>query len=442
MILVYSEKLNPRIEYIFRLVFTTILQNEVSFTTRSNKFLKSKLPRINYSYERFGGEFYIKPHRLLHCKAIIQPDIQPVWYNGEKYFFESSSDSVFPFDPFAASFYLVSRYEEYLDFEKDKFGRFPAEGCLLEKYNLLKKPVVNIWARMIAEELVKRHPELVFPQPQFRFLPTIDIDNAWAYAHKGVMRSIGAITKSALKGNFTEVETRLKVWLGREKDAYDTYGFLDEIFNGNEDKVIFFFLVGDYKRFDRNVSWNNKPLQELIREISSRYTIGIHPSYSSGKKKNRKKVVVERNRLQKIAGREIKKSRQHYLKLRFPRTYRTLLKSGIVEDYTMGFPSHTGFRAGICTPFPFYDLNKETSTSLMVVPFQVMDGTLKNYMNLSPQEAVEEIINLMKEVQQVGGTFSYIWHNETLNEQGEWKGFREVFIRMNETGFKWMNGEK
>src|SRR5690606_16233878 len=155
MILIYSEKLNPRIEYIFRLIFTTILQNEVSFTTKSNKFLKSTSPKINYSYERFGSEFYIKPHRLMHCRALIQPDIQPVWYNGEKYFFESSGDSVFPFDPFAASFYLVSRYEEYLEFDKDQYKRFPADECLLQKYNLLKKPVVNIWSGMIASRLRK-----------------------------------------------------------------------------------------------------------------------------------------------------------------------------------------------------------------------------------------------------------------------------------------------
>ena len=163
MILIYSNRLNPRIQYIFRLIFTTILHNEVSFTTKSNKFLKSGVPAINYSYEKFGDEIYIKPHRLLHCKALIQPDIQPVWHEGEKYFFESSSDSVFPFDPFAASFYLVSRYEEYLDYQKDKYNRYPARESILEKYGLLKKPVVNIWAGMIAAKMKERFPELEFP---------------------------------------------------------------------------------------------------------------------------------------------------------------------------------------------------------------------------------------------------------------------------------------
>lgn len=442
MILIYSNRLNPRIQYIFRLIFTTILHNEVSFTTKSNKFLKSGVPAINYSYEKFGDEIYIKPHRLLHCKALIQPDIQPVWHEGEKYFFESSSDSVFPFDPFAASFYLVSRYEEYLDYQKDKYNRYPARESILEKYGLLKKPVVNIWAGMIAAKMKERFPELEFPEPTFTFLPTIDIDNAWAFAHKGMLRSFGAIAKAAVNRNFIEVNNRLQVLAGKEKDPFDTYEFIDKVFNGNEDKAVFFFLLGNYKRYDKNVPWNNKHLQNLIQRIASKYETGIHPSYSSSKRNRKRMLAEEISRLQKITGKKVLKSRQHYLRLRFPRIYRNLLKSGVREDFTMGYPSHTGFRAGICTPFHFYDLKKESPTSLMVVPFQVMDVTLKDYMKLTPREAIVEIENLMLEVKKAGGIFSYIWHNETLNEQGSWKGYREVFMKMNETGFKWANAGK
>ena len=118
MILIYTDELNSRIKYIARIIFTTILKNEISFTRSYSEFIKSGLPKLNYSYEKFGDEFYIKPHRFMHLKALIQPNIQPVWYDGNRYSFESSADSDLPFDPFAASFYLVTRYEEYLDFEK------------------------------------------------------------------------------------------------------------------------------------------------------------------------------------------------------------------------------------------------------------------------------------------------------------------------------------
>jgi hypothetical protein len=440
MILIYTDDLTPRIEYISRLIFTTILQSEVSFTTISSEFLKSKLPKLNYSYEKFGDEFYIKPHRLLHCKALIQPNIQPVWFNGGKYFFESSSDSDLPFDPLAASFYLVTRYEEYLDTKRDKYNRYPAEESILSKYGLLKKPVVNIWARLMAGKLLERFPALVFPEAKFKFLSTIDIDNAWAFLHKGFVRSLGALGKALTEGNFAEAKNRLQVWAGIKKDPYDTYHYMDEIFRGNENMVMFFFLLGDYKRFDKNVSWKNKHLQKLIRDITAKYSAGIHPSYSSGKKKGKKKLATEINRLMKITGREVFHSRQHFLRLKFPQTYRRLIRAGILEDYSMGYPSHTGFRAGICTPYYFYDLEREAETPLKIIPFQVMDVTLQTYMKILPDEAWAETKCLMKEVKDVGGTFSAIWHNESLNDQGEWKGFRNVFKKMNEKGFEWANG--
>lgn len=436
MILIYTDELNPRIEYISRLIFSTILQNEVSFTVKSSEFLKSELPKLNYSYEKFGNEFYIKPHRFLHCKALIQPNIQPVWYKGEKYFFESSKDSDLPFDPLAASFYLVTRYEEYLEFEKGKYSRFQAKESILEKYGLLKKPVVNIWARLLREKMKERFPEIQFPEPKFHFLPTIDVDNAWAFSNKGFWRTLGALARSAIKGNFSEVNQRLKVLRGTENDPYDTFRFLDETFNGNEYKVLYFFLLGDYKRFDKNISWKNKSLQNLIRKTAEKYTVGIHPSYFSSKKKGKKRLISELDRLKTITGSEVKKSRQHFLRLKFPRTYRRLINAGILEDYTMGYASKSGFRAGICTPYFFYDVKREAVTSLKIIPFQIMDVTLRHYLNLKPEEAIAEIEVLMQEVKKVGGTFSAIWHNETVNDTGEWSGYREVFEKMNKLGFE------
>ncbi|HKL31447.1 MAG TPA: polysaccharide deacetylase family protein [Tangfeifania sp.] len=439
MLLFYTDEINPRIEYTAQLIFNQILGIEVAFTVRSSEFLNSELPKLNYSYEKFGDEMYIKPHRFMHCKALIQPNIQPVWHEGEKYFFESSKDSVFPFDPLAASFFLVSRYEEYIETEKGKYKRYPAEKSILYKYNLLEKPVVNIWARMLADKLKERFPELKFPQPKFDFLSTIDVDNAWAYSNKGFWRGMGALVKSISQGQIEEAKKRIRVWQKKETDPYDTYSYIDSVFKGNENKVIFFFLLGDYKRFDKNISPSNRSLQNLIRETNKKYTVGIHPSYSSSKKKRKLKLAKEIERLENITGKKPDKSRQHFLRLKIPRSYRRLLKNGIREDYTMGYSTQTGFRAGICTPFYFYDVKKEKATNLKVYPFQVMDVTLRDYLGLSAEEALKKIETLMNEVKKTGGIFSSVWHNETVNDQGHWKDYREVFEKMNKKGFEWAN---
>ena len=59
MILIYSEKITPRIEYISKLIFTHILQTEVAFTKNSKEFRKHEGPKFNYSLQKFGDEFYI-----------------------------------------------------------------------------------------------------------------------------------------------------------------------------------------------------------------------------------------------------------------------------------------------------------------------------------------------------------------------------------------------
>ncbi len=442
MILIYSEEITPRIEYIFKLVFNQILNVDIGFTTNSSQFRKSELPKINYSLEKFADEFYIKPHRLTQCKALIKPTINSVWYKGEKYFCESSKDSHLPFDPFAASFYVVTRLEEYLEKDRDKLKRYPAKNSILSKYKLLKKPIVNSWAQLVAEKLKEVYPELEFAKNKFKFISTIDIDNAYAYQNKGFWRTNAAWAKSLLKGEMAEHKKRKRVFSGKERDPYDTYDYLDTVFKGNEEKVKFFFLLGDYGRYDKNIAHTNEAYRKLIQRTEAKYDIGIHPSFATSKKRGKKKVKIEKERLEEIAGTEITKSRQHYLMLQFPKTYNRLIKAGIKEDYTLGYSAETGFRAGICTPFYYYDLKHETTTNLLIVPFQVMDGTLRHYMQLKPNEAFEEIKQIMREVKNVGGTFVSVWHNETVNNLGQWEGFREVFEKMNQLGFEWANDAK
>lgn len=75
----------------------------------------------------------------------------------------------------------------------------------------------------------------------------------------------------------------------------------------------------------------------------------------------------------------------------------------------------------------------------MIYPFQILDGTFTHYLNLSPEKALEEIKSMMMEVKKVGGTFISVWHNETVNDLGIWKGYQKVFEEMNKLGFDWAN---
>ena len=93
----------------------------------------------------------------------------------------------------------------------------------------------------------------------------------------------------------------------------------------------------------------------------------------------------------------------------------------------MGYAETIGFRAGTAHAFRWFDLSANEVTVLELHPFCVMDVTLKNYMNLPPQQAIDTIQMLINKVKEVNGTFAAIWHNETISDWGEWEGWRTVY---------------
>jgi peptidoglycan/xylan/chitin deacetylase (PgdA/CDA1 family) len=211
-----------------------------------------------------------------------------------------------------------------------------------------------------------------------------------------------------------------------EKDPYDTYDWQLSLVRKYKLKQLYFFLVGDYGEFDKNISLeSSRKMQSLIKSLADYADIGIHPSYASNL--NRKQVKKELKRLNKVLKREVTRSRQHFLKVTFPDTYRTLIELDIEEDYSMGYASEIGFRASICTPFNFYDLDLDIETRLKLVPFMLMDGTMKDYMKLTPEQAIERARKLVDEVKKVNGKFVTLWHNQSVNDRDEWKGWRSVY---------------
>ena len=156
--------------------------------------------------------------------------------------------------------------------------------------------------------------------------------------------------------------------------------------------------------------------------------VGIHPSDRSSD--NRSELQKELRIFSGITGEKVRQSRQHFLKFRLPQSYRNYIEAGIREDYSMGYASAIGFRAGTSRPFFFYDLLREEETPLKVIPFQVMDRTLKDYMKLSAEQSQEKIRVISDAIRSTGGTFVSIWHNDAFSDQGEWKGWKDVYLQM------------
>ena len=425
-------EINPRIEYSFDLIFRNILGIDLVFSTNPEEYKQSELPKINYSQTNFSSGLFLKAHPILFEKSIDVQKIETIEYQQMQLFFPASTDSFLPFDPFAMTFYLVTRYEEYLSENTDEHDRFTDSENILVRFGLHQKPIVDQMAYWIAEKVTDEYPEFKIRKRTFQMITTIDIDNAWAFKNKSLLVSFGAVVKAILHGRGNELKQRAVVFLGLRNDPYDTYKYILETYKGVLNRVLFFFLLGDRSRFDKNILHKNKSFRQLIADIASVCEVGIHPSYSSNEKPWL--FETEKERLENVIKRPVTKSRQHFLKLKFPKTYQNAIKSGITEDYTMGFASLAGFRAGTCTPFNFFDLSQNKSTELRIHPFQTMDVTLKNYLHLDPQTAWQMIEELMLEVKKVNGTFISLWHNESLKNSEQWLGWRKVFEQILEKG--------
>lgn len=424
--LIYSHRVTNRVKYIFRVLFHDMLGIELEFTSNKEDFLAVDSPKLSYTHAQLKDELHFRSIGLLHEKGVKDQNIRVQENEFGKYFYaHNSNESAINFDVFAASFFLLSRYEECLPHLRDQYNRFEATESLAFKNGFLEEPIVDQWLVRLRDILKDRFPELELKSRTYKFISTIDIDNAFAYKYKGFMRTAGAYARDVLKGNFSDLVDRTQVLFGNKQDPYDTYDFQLSIQKQFNVKTIYFFLLADYGVNDKNVPHYNQQFQSLIKHLSDYAKVGIHPSFNSNSKKE--KLQIEKKRLENIIHHPIKKSRQHFLILHIPHTYQQLVENDITEDYSMGYAANVGFRAGTCTPFRFYDLDLETPTELTVHPFAFMEATLKYYMKLNPEESKKTISELIKKVKAVDGTFMSLWHNETLTDKGIWAGWRDVF---------------
>ncbi|MEO6228840.1 MAG: hypothetical protein ABJB11_08855 [Ferruginibacter sp.] len=379
--------------------------------------------KINYSERAFEGVFLnVACHKLLFETDIKTQQILPFEYRGNVAFFEMANSDL-PFDIFAASFYLISRYEEYLPYNEDMYGRYPHEDSLAYRLKFLQIPVINIWATYLAEIIEKKFPSFKPVKPSFSFLPTYDIDIAYSYKHKGFARNVGG----ALKHPSLE---RFKVLLGLKKDPYDAYDWLDKLHEENQLDPIYFFLVAEKNGiYDKNILPYKNAMKLLIKNHAEKYPIGIHPSWQSFN--NGDILVNEIRSLEAISETIITASRHHYIHFTIPHTYRRLLQYNIINDYSMGYGSINGFRASVATSFYWFDIEKNEQTKLLIHPFCFMEANSYYEQKYTPQQAYDELIHYTDICKQVNGRLITIWHNNFLGfgkEFAQWKHTYSKFI--------------
>jgi hypothetical protein len=411
---IFTRKSSPRLSYIAEIILGDILGLSWEIVTDRRKLGKNTI--INYSDQDIKNSFKIDPVEILFENGVERKDIIVTRWNGLPVFFQTTSDSDLPFDIFAASFYLVSRYEEYIDFIPDSHGRFPSSLSLAFKNGFLRIPVIDRWTKELSRMLLKRFNTLTFRRNEYKALITIDSVQALGLRSMRLLDSISDIFKERK----SKAQLRKSTFNQEVTDNGNEFGsferIIERIDNGRTDSC-FFFPVGSSSLYDKNPSWRNNEYRRLIKRIDNRFEVGLHTSYFSAD--NFDLMEKESEHLNNILNKKIDKSRMHYIRLQMPQSYRNMIKTGISDDFSMGFSDEPGFRAGIARPFYFYDLLEDKRTNLRIIPFEVMDSIVVGE-GVSQQSEYEEIIrSIVDEIRGVGGLFVSIWHDAKLIDRNK-----------------------
>lgn len=427
MLLIYSHKITPRLTYTAKQIFSRILGVEISFTTKVEDFIKHTGPKITYTKQALQNEFFIRSNDLLFEQGINDFKVTVRDWDGVPCFFSTDERSNIPFDIFSASFYLLSRYEEYLPHVKDEHGRFPAKESLAFKNDFLRKPVVDIWAYKLFNLLQERFTDLERASSTYNYVSAIDVTTSHSFAHRGLLRSAAGFFYDLFTLKFKRVAERVQVWFYPQKDPYNNFEYLIGLHKKLHLKSIFFFQFAAYSTYDKNVSPNHNTFRFLIKSISDYSQVALAASYSSFD--NVELLRKERKNLAGVINRSVEASKMRYNRMHVPHSYRNLIEAEFTDDYTMGYSHEIGFRAGTCSTFYFYDISLEIQQPIKIHPFAINDYALIAKKSIEEMMQVSE--QLYEEVKKVNGTFIAIFSNELLGstvKRTAWKGFYANFI--------------
>lgn len=418
-LLIYTPEITIRLRYVAQQFFSRILGLKFTLTTDRSAFLTYSGPKLAYAKQSLGVGLWMKSHDLLFDGGIEDYPIGVVEWSGIPCFFQTAEHEPIACDLLAASFYLLTRYEEYLPHVSDEHGRFPAAQSLGARHGFLTLPVVDLWAQRLLGLLTEQFGDLKAQKNVYHYCSMLNVSASHEFLYRGFLRQISGVLMDILGFKLRRLGYRALVGMGMKRDPYDLY---EEVLKahkklGQVPKV--FFQLAQYGPFDKNVSPYNRHFQHLIKSVGDYAQIALAASYASFD--DPELFLEEKKVLSDIVHRPIDSCKTRYNRLNIPLTYRDMVDAGFTQDYSMGYTHDLGFRAGTCTPFYFYDLYLEMQQPIMVYPFAVQDYALLKEKSVA--DALRKMQAMYDQVHQLGGWMGVIFSMELLGspQKYDWK---------------------
>ncbi|MCX2573973.1 DUF7033 domain-containing protein [Pedobacter sandarakinus] len=414
-LIVFSSVLTPRIKYIFNFIFRDILKAEVLFTGNEQQFLESTDIKISYGNQPIADELFFKSTPLLFANKVEEIVVKTTIF-GENQVPFPVQNSLLPFDVFAASFFILSRYEEYL-YQKRTDEEFSANKSYQYKWKILDRPIIDEWALIIRNLIRTRYPQVKFHEKSFVQQLTINI-HIEPSAPGGIIEKAKFYANAVLSKDNTYLSNKFDLVTGISVPVEKALQEVEPYVVATNIKTTYFLgfpkVPASYIQLKEISSiLKGKSVGLLAPCTSTKQQIGNIKESLSRLKTNLPSLVLF--------------SSQQLEVLKFPVCYLNLISSGVTADYSMGYAATPGFRAGTCTPFSWYDLQLEKVTLLAVTPYAFADTALEHL----SQESMNNIIDdLLDAVKMVSGCFCSSWQLKRLSSHLKYKKLNTAFKAM------------
>ncbi len=326
-------------------------------------------------------------------------------------------------DILASTFFMLSRWEEYVSPERDAHNRFPAKSSIAYKFAFLDRPIINeyiefLWALLVGIGCDQKRKERAY-----LLMPTHDVDRPYLFSswHQNIRLFGGYIKRLDIQGLFDFCKYAIS-----GIDPWDTHDLFMDLSEKANVKSYFFFLPKGKNKHDGRYDVAEPKIKDLYQNIKDRgHHIGFHPSYNAYN--DIELFKKEKNELEVAVGEKVIFGRQHYLRFSTPRTWQIWDECNMEWDSTMSYADCSGFRCGVCYPFPVFDIEQRKQLKLWERPLIVMEGSLVGYEKLSLVEAKNKVDILKSEVRKYNGEFVFLYHNSSFFE-GRYRSLGEQLL--------------
>lgn len=315
-------------------------------------------------------------------------------------------------DIISSTFFMLTRWEEYINTARDAHQRFSAKDSIAYKYGFLERPVVNEYVELLWALLKKIGCTQTRKKWDYKLVPTHDVDRPFLF--NSTIRNIRSLGGFVKRGRIRELKDFIYHYIKKD-DPWDTHDRLMDLSEKENAKSHFFFLPKGKNRHDGRYEFDEPKVVALINKIKKRgHYIGLHPSYDAYN--DPVLFQEEKNKLEEAVGQEVLTGRQHYLRFSVPDTWKIWNDAGMEWDSTMSYADHVGFRCGVCYPFPVFDIKSRKKLNLKERPLIAMEASLVGYEGLEISEAQKKIEKLKEQVRKYNGEFVFLYHNSAFFE--------------------------